>query len=310
MPIDVALLGCAHPHVPDVLGVLAAEPDARLVAAWDSDPSAMPAAISGAAGRARRDGDRRANAVVVCAPTDERPALCVQAARAGRPVLVEQPVARTAAEARALARELARTPHAGDRRAVPARAARARAAWPACSRERMLGRLASVDGGVRPPGRARRPVRRPARVDARPRAGRRRRLRRPRAAARRRARDARARRAAALAAVALDRPRARARRRRRHRGRDVGGRAADAARGLGGAARRAGARVAGAAGTATLRDGVLELDRGGRRPSAGSARRRTPARRCARSPTRCARGACRATGSRRPCTPRSCSRRP
>jgi len=49
MPIDVALLGCAHPHVPDVLGVLASEPDLRLVAVWDSDPSAIPAAISGAA---------------------------------------------------------------------------------------------------------------------------------------------------------------------------------------------------------------------------------------------------------------------
>jgi hypothetical protein len=39
MPIDVALLGCAHPHLPDVLGVLASESDLRLVAAWDADPA-------------------------------------------------------------------------------------------------------------------------------------------------------------------------------------------------------------------------------------------------------------------------------
>jgi hypothetical protein len=28
--IDAALLGCGHPHVPDVLGVVASEPDLRL----------------------------------------------------------------------------------------------------------------------------------------------------------------------------------------------------------------------------------------------------------------------------------------
>jgi predicted dehydrogenase len=48
VPIDVALLGCGHPHVPDVLGVLASEPDLRLVAVWDPDPSAIPFAVSGA----------------------------------------------------------------------------------------------------------------------------------------------------------------------------------------------------------------------------------------------------------------------
>jgi predicted dehydrogenase len=109
MPIDVSLLGCGHPHLPDVLGVLASEPDLRLAAAWDADPSAVPAAIGGAAVSSAETAIRRADAVVVSAPTDERPALCVQAARAGRPILVEKPVARTAAEARAVAREIARS---------------------------------------------------------------------------------------------------------------------------------------------------------------------------------------------------------
>jgi predicted dehydrogenase len=102
-------LGCGHPHVPDVLGVIAAEPDVRLAAAWDRDPAAVPGVISS---HAVRDLDRaisRADAVVVCAPTDERPEICVRAARAGRPILVENPLARTAAEARTAARELERS---------------------------------------------------------------------------------------------------------------------------------------------------------------------------------------------------------
>src|SRR4051812_39742686 len=109
MPIDLALLGCAHPHVPDVLGVLASEPDLRLVAAWDADPSAIPGALSGAAVGRAETAIRRAHAVVICAPTDQRPALATAAARAGRPLLVEKPVALTATDARGVAREVARS---------------------------------------------------------------------------------------------------------------------------------------------------------------------------------------------------------
>src|SRR3954470_6204276 len=109
MPIDLALLGCAHPHVPDVLGVLASERDLRLAAAWDADRSAVPAAIAGFAVSRAETAIRRSDAVIICAPTDQRPALCSHAARAGRPLLVERPVARTAAEARAVAREVQRS---------------------------------------------------------------------------------------------------------------------------------------------------------------------------------------------------------
>ena len=151
MPIDVALLGCGHPHVSDVLGVLASEPDLRLVAAWDADPSAVPAVIGGAAVGRAETAIQRGNAVVVCAPTDQRPALCVQAARAGRPVLVEKPVARTAAEAAALAREIARsrTP------ALPALFLRELPALHRLAgvlRERLLGRIASVAATFTHPG--------------------------------------------------------------------------------------------------------------------------------------------------------------
>ena len=72
MPIEIALLGCAHPHVPDLLGVLASEPDLRLAAAWDADPSAVPPAIGGAAVGRARTAIGRADAVVICAPVDEQ----------------------------------------------------------------------------------------------------------------------------------------------------------------------------------------------------------------------------------------------
>src|SRR5215213_5191492 len=143
MPIDVALLGCGHPHVPDVLGVVASEPDIRLAAAWDADPSAVPAAIGGAAVVRAETAIRRAAAVVICAPTDQRPALCVHAAQAGRPILVEKPIARSAAEARAVAREVARS-------RTPAAAALFLRELPALRRlrdvlrERLLGRVAGA----------------------------------------------------------------------------------------------------------------------------------------------------------------------
>jgi predicted dehydrogenase len=151
VPIDIALLGCGHPHVPDVLGVLASEPDLRLAAVWDADRSAIPVAASGAAVARAETAIARAHAVVICAPTDVRPALCVQAARAGRPILVEKPVARTAAEARAAAREIGRS-------RTPAMAALFLRELPALARlgallrERLLGRVASVGAELAHPG--------------------------------------------------------------------------------------------------------------------------------------------------------------
>jgi predicted dehydrogenase len=144
MPIDVALLGCAHPHVPDLLGVIASEPDVRLVAAWDADPAAIPAVISDlTVGRAEA-AIRRAHVSVICAPTDQRPALATQAARAGRPFLVQAPIGRTSAEARAVHREVqrARTPAAA---VLPLRELPALHRLRGLLAERLLGRIAAVD---------------------------------------------------------------------------------------------------------------------------------------------------------------------
>src|SRR5215218_1750321 len=282
MPIDIALLGCAHPHVPDVLGVLASEPDLRLVAAWDADPSAIPGVIAGVAVTRADSAIRRAMAVVVCAPTDQRPALCVQAARAGKPVLVEKPIARTATDARGVANEVVRS-------RTPALAALHLRELPALARlggvlrERLLGRLAGVSASLGHPGAAE------GWFDG------------PRAWMRDLNRagvggfgdlalhlvDALAslplNETPALAAVSLDRP--------GPRQADLGG------VGLG---TWAGAPL-------TVRSSSAGAARG---PSAGSARRRTRARRCAPSPPTCARAASRATASRPPCARRPSWRPP
>jgi predicted dehydrogenase len=201
--------------------------------------------------------------VVVAAPVDERPALCVEAARAGRPLLVEQPIALTAAEAGRLAREVSRS-------RTPAMASLFLRELPALRRlagvltERLLGRLASVSAAWVHPGALdgwftgpRAWMRDPARAgvggfgdlalhlldalatlpaDAPP----------------------------ALAAVALD----------RDGPGDVGGQAVGTwgavplALRAGWASRPGGLEltVTGAAGTATVRDGVLELATGGGAP--------------------------------------------
>ena len=109
MAIAVALLGCEHPHVPDVLGVVASEPDVHLAAVWSADRSAVPGAVADYLVQSADTAISRADVAIVCAPTDERPALCVRAAQAGRPILVEEPLARTAAEAARVAREVARS---------------------------------------------------------------------------------------------------------------------------------------------------------------------------------------------------------
>lgn len=109
MPIAVCLLGCERPHVADVLGVIVAEPDVRLAAVWSGDPAAVPGAVADYRVEDPDTAIGRADVAVVCAPTAERPQLCVRAARAGRPVLVETPLAAGAAEAAAVAREITRS---------------------------------------------------------------------------------------------------------------------------------------------------------------------------------------------------------
>jgi predicted dehydrogenase len=109
MAIAVALLGCEHPHVPEVIGVIASEPDVSLAAVWSGDRAAVPGAVANYIVSSPDAALDRADVAIVCAPTGERAALCVRAAQAGRPILVEGPLASTAAEAARVAREVARS---------------------------------------------------------------------------------------------------------------------------------------------------------------------------------------------------------
>jgi predicted dehydrogenase len=266
VPIDIALLGCGHPHVADVLGVLASEPDLRLAAVWDADPSAIPGPVSAASVSRSETAIGRAHAVVICAPTDQRPALCVQAARAGRPILVEKPLALTAAEARAVAREIARS-------RTPALAALFLRELPALSRlrgvlqERLLGRLASVSAGFAHAGAVERWFEGPWAW-----------MRDPRRAGVGGFGDLALHLLDALASLTPDEPPtlAAVTLDRAGRGADLGGAGVGSSAGVpltlraGWATRPGGLElvVAGASGTAVVRDGVLELVRG-----AGSAER-------------------------------------
>ncbi|HWE09816.1 MAG TPA: hypothetical protein VG325_10695 [Solirubrobacteraceae bacterium] len=166
MPIAVTLLGCEHPHVADVLGVIVSEPDVRLAAVWSGDRSAVPHPISSYAVADADTAIGRGDVVIVCALPDDRPHLAVRAARAGRPILVTTPIAVTAAEARAVAREVerSRTPAYPNLflRQLPA-LGRLRAVL----RAELLGRLAGVSAsylssaGLSAPGGGARDVRRP-----------------------------------------------------------------------------------------------------------------------------------------------------
>jgi predicted dehydrogenase len=109
MAISVALLGCEHPHVPEVLGVIASEPDVSLAAVWSSDRAAIPGAVANYTVPSPDIALGRADVAIVCAATDERPALSVRAGQAGRPILIAEPLAPSAAEAARAAREIARS---------------------------------------------------------------------------------------------------------------------------------------------------------------------------------------------------------
>jgi predicted dehydrogenase len=163
MAIDLALLGCADPALPDVLGVIAAEPDLRLAAVWDGDPALVPAPIRDYAVADPETARARARAAVIGAPAPQRPLLAARAARAGRPALVAVPVAPSAAEARGLLGELrrSRTPVLP---ALPLRELPALVRLRDALRAGLVGRLAGVEARLLAPPPAADPRRRPSRA--------------------------------------------------------------------------------------------------------------------------------------------------
>jgi len=102
----IALLGITHPHALAHLRTLQRLPEVRRILLWDPDPLALAAAQQAQPERvalATTDldellGDKELAYAVVCAPTDESPAVCERALLAGAHVLAEKPIGRDPAE--------------------------------------------------------------------------------------------------------------------------------------------------------------------------------------------------------------------
>ena len=105
--LGVALLGCGDIGVDNAAAVVAA-PNARLVACYDPDP-ALAAAVADRFGTTAATSAeallalRDVQAVFIAVPHHLHTPLAIQAAEAGRHVIVEKPLARTLAEAEELA---------------------------------------------------------------------------------------------------------------------------------------------------------------------------------------------------------------
>jgi predicted dehydrogenase len=104
----LALVGCAHIHVPGFTKLLAGRPDVRVKWAWDPDPARV--AKWGAAVNARTApsvaeilADPEVKGVVVLSETNRHRELVVAAARAGKHLFVEKPLGVSGAESRAMA---------------------------------------------------------------------------------------------------------------------------------------------------------------------------------------------------------------
>ncbi len=106
--ITVALVGCAHIHVPGFTKQLAGRPDVRVKWAWDPDPARV--AKWGGAVKAKTAasvdeilGDPEVQGVVVLSETTRHRELVEAAARAKKHLFVEKPLGVTGAESRAMA---------------------------------------------------------------------------------------------------------------------------------------------------------------------------------------------------------------
>ena len=104
----LALVGCAHIHVPGFAKILSERPDVRVKWAWDPDPARV--AKWGGAVSARTAGsvaeilaDPEVKGVVILSETNRHRELVEAAARAGKHLFVEKPLGITGAESRAMA---------------------------------------------------------------------------------------------------------------------------------------------------------------------------------------------------------------
>ncbi|MCW5853717.1 MAG: Gfo/Idh/MocA family oxidoreductase [Anaerolineae bacterium] len=105
---DVALVGCAHIHVPGFIKRLQPRPDIRVRAVWDHEPARAEkrAAELGALAVAELDAiwnDPAITAAIICSETDRHLPLVLAGAAAGKHLFVEKPLGLGAADASQMA---------------------------------------------------------------------------------------------------------------------------------------------------------------------------------------------------------------
>ena len=106
--VTIALVGCAHIHVPGFTQLLAGREDVRVKWAWDPDPARVAkwGAVVGARTApsvAEILADPEVKGVLITSETNRHRELVLAAARAGKDMFVEKPLGATGAESRAMA---------------------------------------------------------------------------------------------------------------------------------------------------------------------------------------------------------------
>jgi predicted dehydrogenase len=104
----IALVGCAHIHVPGFTGLLAGREDVRVKWAWDENPARVAkwGAVVGARTApsvAEILADPEVKGVLITSETNRHRELVLAATAAGKHLFVEKPLAGTGAESRAMA---------------------------------------------------------------------------------------------------------------------------------------------------------------------------------------------------------------
>jgi predicted dehydrogenase len=106
--VTIALVGCAHIHVPGFTTLLAGREDVRVKWAWDADPARVAKWGSAVGARtaptvAEIMADPEVKGVLITSETSRHRELVMAAAAAGKHMFVEKPLAGTGAESRAMA---------------------------------------------------------------------------------------------------------------------------------------------------------------------------------------------------------------
>jgi predicted dehydrogenase len=103
--VRVSLLSCAHLHADSYVAQLHALTNARLVGLWDDDPARLVMKAEGYGCDPYSDADallEKCDAVVICSENVKHRPLTERAARAGKHVLCEKPLATTPDDAKAM----------------------------------------------------------------------------------------------------------------------------------------------------------------------------------------------------------------